>query len=208
MLVDRPGIFSPAFLATMIALTAPAIVGAQGPARFAKPGDQLAMRGWPAAAFGAPVQVTVDPRGTVLLPQIGEVPVSRIPVDQLRDTIRTRYERFVKNPEVDVSILRRVTANGAVLRPSVYYVDMTATLRDVIAMAGGVTEVGNRSKVSVVRDGVSRRVPEWETDTSDAVQLVSGDQVVVGRRSWLEINIIPVASLGLATASFLLSLRR
>jgi protein involved in polysaccharide export with SLBB domain len=85
---------------------------------------------------------------------------------------------------------------------------MRATLRDVIATAGGVTEVGSRKKVSVVRDGVSRRVPSWETDMSDAVHLESGDQVVVGHRSWLEINIIPVASLGLATASFLLSLRR
>ena len=28
--------------------------------------------------------------------------------------------------------------------------------------------------------------------------LESGDQVIVGRRSWLEINIIPVARLGLA----------
>jgi polysaccharide export outer membrane protein len=207
MFVDWPGARCLALLAVCCILAAPCSA-AQSPAKYAKPGDQLAMRGWPAAAFGAPIQVVVDPRGTVLLPQIGEVPVGRIPIDQLRDTIRVRYEKFIKSPEVDVNLLRRVTVNGAVLRPAVYFVDMSATLRDVIAMAGGVTEVGNRSKVSVVRDGVSRHVSQWETDTSEAVQLESGDQVVVGRRSWLEINIIPVASLGLATASFLLSLRR
>jgi polysaccharide export outer membrane protein len=206
MFVDRPGARCLAMLAVSCLLAARG--AAQAPARYAKPGDQLAMRGWPAAAFGAPLQVTVDPRGTVLLPQIGEVAVARIPIDQLRDSIRVRYEKFIRNPEVDINLLRRVTVNGAVLRPAVYFVDMSATLRDVIAMAGGVTEVGNRSKVSVVRDGVSRHVGQWETDTSEAVQLESGDQVVVGRRSWLEINIIPVASLGLATASFLLSLRR
>jgi hypothetical protein len=38
--------------------------------------------------------------------------------------------------------------------------------------------------------------------------LRSGDQILVGRRSWLELNIIPVASFSLALASFLLSLRK
>jgi polysaccharide export outer membrane protein len=181
---------------------------AQTTSIYAKPGDQLALRGWPASAFGAPVQATIDDRGFVVLPQIGEVPASQIPLDRLRDTIRARYEKFIRNPEVDVSILRRVTVNGAVLRPSVYFVDTRATVREVIATAGGVTEVGNRKKVTVVRDGVTREVPDWETSMSDAVRIQSGDQVIVGHRSWLEINIIPVASLGLATASFLLSLRR
>jgi polysaccharide export outer membrane protein len=193
---------------TVLSLCAFPTLHAQAPAVYAKPGDQLTMRGWPATAFGAPVQATIDDRGYVVLPQIGEVPASKIPLDQLRDTIRARYERFVRNPEVDDNILRRVTVNGAVLRPSVYYVDTRATVREVIATAGGVTEVGNRKKVSVVHDGVTRAIPDWETDISDAVQLRSGDQVIVGHRSWLEINIIPVASLGLATASFLLSLRR
>jgi protein involved in polysaccharide export with SLBB domain len=174
----------------------------------AKPGDQLVIRGWPATAFGPPLQVTVDPRGNIVLPQVGEVEVGRIPVASLRDTLRDRYGKFIRNPEVDVTVLRRVTVNGAVLRPSVYFVDMTATLRDVIATAGGVTEVGNRKKVSVIRAGETRRVPQWETDTSEASQLESGDQIVVGRRMWIELNIIPLASLGLATASFLLSLRK
>jgi polysaccharide export outer membrane protein len=186
----------------------PAMARSQSSAVYARPGDQLTLRGWPTSAFGPPIQVVIDDQGAVVLPQVGEIVVSRIPVERLRDTIRARYERFVRNPEVDVAILRRVTVNGAVLRPSVYFVDTRATVREVIATAGGVTEVGNRKKVVVVHDGVSRPTPDWETDTTNAVHLESGDQVIVGHRSWLEINIIPVASLGLATASFLLSLRR
>lgn len=208
MSFQRPGRLGLALLALLLV---PATLFAQRSgtqATYAQPGDQLIIRGWPAQAFGPPLQLTVDPRGSIILPQVGEVGVSRIPIGELRDTIRAQYARFIRNPEVDVAVMRRVTVNGAVLRPSVYFVDMAATLRDVIATAGGVSEVGNRNKVSVIRGGVARPVPGWETDTTEASQLKSGDQVMVGRRSWIAINIIPVVSLGLATASFLLSLRK
>ena len=99
------------------------------------------------------------------------------------------------------------TVNGAVMRPDVYYMDVSARLRDAVARAGGISEVGKRKKVFVIRDGVQHNVSNWETDTSDASMLLSGDQVLIGRRNWLDLNIIPVVSLGLATASFVLSLR-
>jgi protein involved in polysaccharide export with SLBB domain len=176
---------------------------------YAQTGDQLRLTGWPQSAFGPPQLVVVDSRGNVVLPQIGDVDVGRIPIAELRDTLKARYSKYIKEPEVDVTVLRRVTVNGAVLRPDIYFMDVSATLRDVIARAGGVNEeVGNKNKVVVVRDGKNIKVPNWETDVSETSVLHSGDQVLVGRRSWLEINIIPVASLSLATASFLLSLRR
>lgn len=209
MSFSQPGRAGLALLAFVI-IPATALFGQRDgmQAIHAKPGDQLVIRGWPTQAFGPPLQLTVDVRGSIVLPQVGEIGVTRIPINELRDTIRDRYARFIRNPEVDVAVMRRVTVNGAVLRPSVYFVDMAATLRDVIALAGGVSEVGNRKKISVIRAGVARHVEAWETDTTEATQLQSGDQVVVGRRTWIEINIIPVVSLGLATASFLLSLRR
>jgi protein involved in polysaccharide export with SLBB domain len=181
---------------------------AVGAAGYAQPGDQVRITVWPQSAFGPPVAATVDPTGAILVPPAGSVPVSRIPIAALRDTIRTRLLKYIREPEVDVQVLRRVTVNGAVLKPDVYFMDVAATLRDAIAKAGGITENGARRKVSVVRDGVSTKVRNWETDTTTLSVLRSGDQVVVGRRSWIEINIIPVASLSLATASFLLSLRR
>jgi polysaccharide export outer membrane protein len=163
---------------------------------------------WPQSAFGPPVTATVDASGAIIVPPAGTLMVSRIPIALLRDTVRTRLTKFIREPEVDVQVLRRVTVNGAVIKPDIYYMDVSATLRDAIARAGGITENGTRRKVSVVRDGVTTKVSNWETDTSALSVLRSGDQVVVGRRSWIEINIIPVASLSLATASFLLSLRK
>jgi protein involved in polysaccharide export with SLBB domain len=181
---------------------------ASGTMAYAQTGDQLRITGWPLSAFGPQQLVVVDSRGYVVLPQVGDVPVGRIPIADLRDTLKARYAKYIREPEIDVSVLRRVTVNGAVLKPDIYFMDVSATLRDVIARAGGVNEeVGNKNNVTVVRDGVIIKVPNWETDTTETSVLRSGDHVLVGRRSWIEINIIPVVSLTLATASFLLSLR-
>lgn len=202
-----------AIAAFVVLLAAPAWGQSASPvvraaATFAQPGDQLQIKVWPQQAFGPPVTVSVDPRGSIVLPQVGLITVSNTPIFELRDSLKIKLAKFIRDPEVDVTVLRRITVNGAVLRPDVYYMDVTSTLRDAIARAGGISEVGNRSRVSIIRDGISRRVPGWETDVSETSTLQSGDQVMVGRRSWLSINIIPIVSLGLATASFLLSLRK
>lgn len=200
-------------VAAIVVLFAAPVLGQSVPtvraaATYAQPGDQLQIRVWPQQAFGPPVTVSVDPRGGIVLSQVGHLIVSHIPIFELRDTLKARLAKFIREPEVEVAVLRRVTVNGAVLRPDVYYMDVTSTLRDAIARAGGISEVGNRNKVSIIRNGVARQVRNWETDVSQESMLQSGDQVLVGRRSWVSINIIPIVSLGLATASFLLSLRK
>jgi polysaccharide export outer membrane protein len=200
--------------ASVLCLSEPAsaqVAGARAgveAAAYAQTGDQIRVTAWPQSAFGPPVTATVDFAGNIVVPPAGIIQASRIPIGKLRDTLMVRISKYIRDPEVDVQVLRRVTVNGAVFRPDVYYMDLSATLRDAIARAGGITEAGTRRKVSIVRNGVTSAVPGWETDTSAASVLLSGDQVVVGRRSWIELNIIPVASLGLATASFLLSLRK
>src|SRR5579862_281363 len=180
----------------------------RGAAALAQPGDQVRVTVWPQSAVGPPFTGIVDASGNIVLPPIGMVAVARIPIGQLRDTLIVRMSKYIREPEVDVQVLRRVTVNGAVFRPDIYFMDVSATLRDVIARAGGINEeVGNKSKVSIIRGGVRISAPGWESDTSTTSVLHSGDQVLVGRRSWIEINIIPVVSLTLATASFILSLR-
>jgi protein involved in polysaccharide export with SLBB domain len=185
---------------------APAVL--RGAAGYAQTGDQVRVTVWPQSAFGLPITGTVDAAGNIVVHPIGVVEVGRIPIGQLRDTLIRRLSKFIRAPEVDVQVLRRVTVNGAVLKPDIYFMDVSSTLRDAIAEAGGVTEVGNKKKVHIIRAGVSTKVKNWETDTTATSVLHSGDQVIVGRRTWIEINIIPVASLSLATASFLLSVRR
>src|SRR5204862_36777 len=81
---------------------------------------------------------------------------------QLQDTLRTRYSEFLRDPELEVAVLRRVVVNGEVKVPNVYLVDVSSTVRDVIAKAGGLTESGSASRVSIVRDGKRLSVKGWE----------------------------------------------
>jgi protein involved in polysaccharide export with SLBB domain len=122
--------------------------------------------------------------------------------------VRTRFAEYFRDAPVELVVLRRVAVNGEVAKPNVYYVDVTTTLRDVIARAGGITEAGNAKKVTIVRGGQRIAVPNWQQDRSVSSDLRSGDQVVVGRRSWLAMNALPALSVTTVVASLIISLAR
>jgi len=175
-------------------------------ADFAEPGDHLTLKVWDELLMSG--DLVVSPDGSVALPKAGLLHVSDIPVTQLRDSIQHRLAGFLRDPSVDVTVEKRVIVNGAVTRSGMYFVPLGATVRDAIAEAGGINEAGSGNKVAVIRDGLTHPVEDWEHNDSPIVRLESGDQVVVGRRSWLELNVLSVASLSLVVASFILSLRK
>jgi len=135
----------------------------------------------------------VDERSEIALPRLGVINLMSYSPTSLRDTIRQRYNAFLRDPVVTVLVLRRVAVNGAVLKPDVYLVDVTMNLRDVIARAGGITAEANSKKVSILRGDQEIKVPDWDRSTSAMGELRSGDQIMVGRRSWLLLNVGQVA---------------
>ena len=153
-------------------------------------------------------ELLVDERGNAAFPKIGLLHVSQLTIGALQDTLRARYSEFLRVPELEVVVLRRVVINGEVKIPNVYLVDGTSTVRDVIARAGGVTEFGNKNNVAIVRDGKRARVKNWEGDQGPGFDLQSGDQIIVGRKNWLIMNSLSVISTGVLVASFVLSHRR
>jgi protein involved in polysaccharide export with SLBB domain len=172
-----------------------------------EPGDRLVVR-----IFGGETPIadtlTVSEAGSVVLPKLGEVRIGSFAIRHLADSLRSRYARYVRNPTVDAVLLRRIVVNGEVKKPDIYYVDVTAKLPDVIAHAGGLTETANSKAVSVRRGSVVTQVPDWQTSGAAVSDLRSGDQILVGRRSWLALNILPAASTIAVVTSIVLSLRR
>jgi polysaccharide export outer membrane protein len=166
-----------------------------------EPGDRVAVKVYLEPSLSD--EVLVNPHGDIVLARLGTIHVATIAVGALQDTLRARYATFLRNPDVSVTVLRRVVVNGDVGRPNVYYVDVTSTLRDVIAQAGGVTENGNPDKVAIIRNGESIPVPNWRDDVSRASDLRSGDQIFVPKRSWLYRNMFSIASTGVLISSFL-----
>jgi protein involved in polysaccharide export with SLBB domain len=151
----------------------------------------------------------VDERGEAAFPKIGILKVSNMTIAELQDTLRARYSEFLRLPEFQVAVLRRIVVNGEVRIPNVYLMDVaSSTVRDAIARAGGITEMGSQSKVSVVRDGQRIPMKNWERDWGPVSDLQSGDQVLVGRKSWIVMNALSVISTAVLVTSFIISVSK
>jgi len=172
----------------------------------ARPGDRVGMH-----VYGEPTLTdvaTLDEKGRIVLPKIGLIQADVMPISALRDTIRSRMAAYVRDAAVDVTVLRRVVVSGEVALPGVYYAELSTSLGEIIALAGGLRESGNPSRVFIVRGAGRTRVQDWQSDQSPATDLHSGDQVLVGRKSWLELNLIPVVSVSTSVVALIISLRR
>ena len=150
----------------------------------------------------------VNERGEAAFPKLGILPVGALTIAALEDTLRTRYAVYLRNPELQVLVLRRVVVNGEVRVPNVYMMDVSSTVADAIARAGGFTDNANRGRINLVRDGKADRVESWDRGGARALELQSGDEIVVGRRSWWVINALPALSTATIVASLIISVAR
>lgn len=179
--------------ATTAATDSPAARGTVGV------GDRVRLRVWREPTMSD--EFTVDERGEVAFPRVGALRVAGWGIAALHDSLVARYAVYLREPNLTVTVLRRVGVQGEVRAPNLYYVDATKTLRELLVEAGGVTDAGDARRVQIVRDGRARRVGAGGTTAFLTADLRSGDQVVVPRRSWWARNSIAA----LSTAGFALS---
>lgn len=152
--------------------------------------------------------INVNDRGEGVFPKLGTLDVADITIANLQDTLRARYSEFLRNPELEVTVLRRVVVNGEVRAPNVHMLDVASSgVRDAIARSGGLLETSNKKKVYIIRDGRRIHVKDWENSLGPETDLLSGDQVIVGRKSWLVLNALPVISTSVIVIGLIRSIR-
>jgi protein involved in polysaccharide export with SLBB domain len=110
------------------------------------------------------------------------------------DSVRRAYTRVTRTPSIEVTPLRRVTVIGEVKRPATYFVETMTTLREAVALAGGVTDIGTLGRIVVVRDSARIVIDKWEQRRDEPTVVHSGDVVWVDREPWLKRNIFSVIS--------------
>lgn len=98
----------------------------------------------------------VDSNGNISLPLIGRLQAAGRKIPELETEIERRYEtKFLQNPDVTVfmkeSAGNRVTIDGAVRKPGIYPVSSTSSLLEIIALAGGFSEIADENKLYVFR---------------------------------------------------------
>jgi len=96
----------------------------------------------------------VNARGAIQLPLIGEVNVQNMTMTEAADSIREKLLQFIDDPMVSVKKLNfKITVLGEVTRPGTFNIfNESATLPEVLGLAGDITSFGNRTTVKIIRN--------------------------------------------------------
>jgi len=139
-------------------------------------------------------------RKGIIVPPSGRVSLSLIPggvfvngktVDEVAEVIKKRYDEFIIDPQVTVSLDKassyRYSVVGDVGQPGVRLMNHRLTVTEALAEAGGVLSTGDKSKVYVLRRQPTGYVAPiivnvaqiYKGKVPDSTYLVPGDQIVV-----------------------------
>src|SRR5215208_3097736 len=105
-----------------------------------RPGDIIKWNVWREPEWSG--EFTVDESGVAILPRLGAVKVTDMTVDVLKRFVSDSLGKYLRNPSIEVTPLRRIQVLGAVRSPGLYPVAPTVTVGDVVALAGGATPDG------------------------------------------------------------------
>jgi polysaccharide biosynthesis/export protein len=158
------------------------------------PGDVLVLILTGDVELAYTLQVTRE--GFILIPQVGQVFVSNLTLEQLRDLFYTRlgrvYSGVKRGPNAttrfDVSVanvrVNQVYVVGEVAQAGAYQISSLGTVFTALYAAGGVTERANMRRIAVQRAGATVASLDLydyllRGDTRSDVRLETGDVVFV-----------------------------
>lgn len=145
----------------------------------------------------------IDARGHINLPLISEIAVGGMTVVEAQTAIENAYKdgRFLRNPQVTITVEeyapREVSIQGQIRQPGRYTlpIESTFTVIDLVTKAGGITDIGKGSAVTITRilpDG-TKKVFTVDVDSiikgkkdskkdDNSLMLLPGDIVYVPER--------------------------
>jgi protein involved in polysaccharide export with SLBB domain len=171
-----------------------------------RPGDILRIEIWREEDISG--DYVVDEAGEVTIPLLGTRRVTGIAIRELRSTLIEDFRVHLRNPSISIVPLRRVNVLGDVNRPGLYSIDPTVSLAGAVALAGGASASGDLNRVRVIRDGVTIRERVGAGETLTSLDIRSGDQIIVDRRSWFERNSTFLVSAVLSVTGIVITLMR
>lgn len=129
----------------------------------------------------------VSPEGKISYYLIGDIEASGLTRFQLRDKIQEGLAKYIKDPQVVVSIFEarshKIFVLGEVKNPGVYRMRNNFTLVEAISAAGGVGQAAYLSGAYVVRNGEILLVNFYELirkgNAEENIPLLSGDLIYI-----------------------------
>jgi polysaccharide biosynthesis/export protein len=138
-------------------------------------------------------KAVVSPFGQVYYPLMGNVSVAGKTITQIQEHFAATIAEYIKDPKVTVALLEANSAKigvlGDVRNPGVLILSRPLRVLDAITMAGGITDLGSSSNVSILRQFEDGRVQtltvnvkkilKGKASPEENVALRSGDTIVV-----------------------------
>lgn len=115
----------------------------------------------------------VSDKGTVNLPQVGEIMVAGLTLPETVEVIRKKMTNFLIDPFVEVKFLTfKVTMLGEVGSQGLLTVaNERATLSDAIALAGGISDYGTVTGIKIIRGDLNNPIVyELDLTSIDAMK--------------------------------------
>ena len=150
-------------------------------------------------------EFSLDAQGRVLLPIVGMVQVSGRPFQEAREEVVRAFDKEFTNAVLRVTPLMRIAVLGEVRQPGLLPVDPTMTFADVLAAAGGLTDLANRKDVRLIRADGTLLLSDARDIVSVRTPLRPGDRIVVGHRSWVSANLPFVLGAGASVVASVLT---
>lgn len=165
---------------------------------FSMPGNS--MMGPVATVSGSlPVGYSVSPEGKIQFPYAGDFSVEGLTELQARDLLVERLASYIKKPEVTLRVMsyrsKRVYVDGEVKLPGIILIDdIPLSLPEALGRAGGVTALGDQSRITITRNEKIYPVdlPRLRVDGIDPsrIMLSNGDMLHISSREESKVFII------------------
>lgn len=178
------------FFDTQATTFAPVPDAPVGPDYVIGPLDSLSIHIWnvPEQSLNRSYIVSVERDGTIVVPQIGTIPVGGLTYSQAEKAISNRLSATLKRFEVHVAMARlrtiKVYVVGDVTRPGAYEVSSLSTISNALYSACGPARSGSLRQVKLIRDNqVLADVDFYQFllagDRRHDLRLQAGDVIVV-----------------------------
>lgn len=134
----------------------PAVAGRPSDSEYLiREGDVVNIRVFQQEPLSTRARVRSD--GRIAMPAIGDIEVRGKRPSSLKGELEARLKDYVNTPSVTVTVEEfqpiTVSVLGEVGHPGAFPLDPRASLAQVIAMAGGLTDYATRDRIFVVRNG-------------------------------------------------------